>query len=57
MKKVLIDHKNLCFKLVEMDDVENQLYIKNNKGTNTVSNILTAMELQNLMGKGYKQID
>ena len=56
MKKVLIDHQNFCFSVVDMDDIDNKIYLNNSKETNTISDILTALELQRLIEKGYKQL-
>ena len=56
MKKVLIDHQNFCFSVVDMDDIDNKIYLNNSKETNTISDILTSLELQRLIEKGYKQL-
>lgn len=52
MKKVLIDHQNFCFRVVDMDDIDKN----NSKETNTISNMETALEIQRLTEKGYRQI-
>ena len=57
MKKVLIDHQNFCFRVVNMDDIDEKIYSNNNRETNTISNITTALELQRLIEKGYKQVE
>lgn len=56
MKKVQIDPKNLCFSVVDMDDIDNKLYSNNSIETNTISDVLTAFEVQRLTENGYKQI-
>ena len=56
MKKVLIDHQNFCFSVVDTDDIDNKIYLNNSKETNTISDILTSLELQRLIEKGYKQL-
>lgn len=56
MKKVLIDHQNFCFRVVDMDKVDEELYRRNSIETNTISDMATALEIQRLSGKGYKQI-
>jgi hypothetical protein len=57
MKKVLIDHKNICFHVVDMDEIDEKIYFNNSKETNTISNIITAIELQDLSSKEYKQVE
>ena len=57
MKKVLIDHQNFCFRVVDMDEIDDKIYFNNSKETNTISNIITAIELQELIDKGYKQVE
>lgn len=56
MKKVLIDHQNFCFRVVDMDDIDENIYLNNSKETNTISDIATALEIQRLMAKGYRQV-
>lgn len=56
MKKVLIDYQNLCFRVVNMDDVDEKIYLNNSKETNTISDTLTSLEIQRLTKKGYWQI-
>lgn len=56
MKKVLIDHQNFCFRVVNMDEIDDKIYFNNSKETNTISDIATALEIQRLIEKGYKQL-
>lgn len=56
MKKVLIDHRNFCFRVVDMDDIDKQSYLNNSKETNTISYVETTLKIQRLIAKGYKQI-
>lgn len=57
MKKVLIDHQNFCFRVVDMDDIGKKIYLNNSKETNTISDISTALEIQRLIEKGYRQAE
>lgn len=54
MKKVLIDHQNFCFRVVDMDDIDKKLYLNNRKEMNAISDIATALEIQRLIEQGYK---
>ena len=56
MKKVLIDNQNFCFRVVDMDEIDEKIYFNNSKETNTISEIATALELQRLIAKGYRQV-
>ena len=55
MKKVLIDHQNFCFRVVDMDDIDEKIYLNNSKETNEISDMATALEIQRLIAKGYRQ--
>lgn len=57
MKKVLIDHQNFCFRVVDMEDIDKKIYLNNSKETNTTSDIATALEIQRLIEKGYRQAE
>ena len=57
MKKVLIDHQNFCFREVDMDDIDKKLYSNNSIETNTISDMATALEIQRLTEKGYRQAE
>lgn len=57
MKKVLIDHQNFCFRVVDMDKVDEELYRRNSVETNSVSDMATALEIQRLTEKGYRQAE
>lgn len=56
MKKVLIDHQNFCFRVVDMDEIDEKIYLNNSKETNAISEITTALEIQRLIEKGYIQL-